>query len=76
MGADLDPERAQEGLRQPAGGHARGGLAGGGALEHVAHVRVAELLDPGEVGVPGRGRWTSSTSASTGHGFIRSSQFW
>ena len=25
---------------------------------------------------PGRGRWTSGTSASTGHGFIRSSQFW
>ena len=24
---------------------------------------------------PGRGRWTSGTSASTGHGFIRSSQF-
>ncbi len=24
---------------------------------------------------PGRGVWTSSTSASTGHGFIRSSQF-
>ncbi len=23
---------------------------------------------------PGRGRWTSATSASTGHGFIRSSQ--
>ena len=24
---------------------------------------------------PGRGRWTSGTAASTGHGFIRSSQF-
>ena len=45
------PERAQERLRQRAGGHARGGLARGRALEHVAHVGVAELLDPGEVGV-------------------------
>ena len=49
--ADLHAERAQERLREPAGGDPRRGLARGGALEHVAHVRVAELLDPGQVGV-------------------------
>ena len=31
---------------------------------------------PARSACPGRGRWTSSTSASTGQGFIRSSQFW
>src|SRR4051812_42102638 len=30
---------------------------------------------PARSACPGRGRWTSGTSASTGHGFIRSSQF-
>jgi hypothetical protein len=30
---------------------------------------------PARSACPGRGRWDSSTSASTGHGFIRSSQF-
>ena len=49
--AHLHAELAQEGLGERAGRHARGGLARRGALEHVAHVRVPELLDAGEVGV-------------------------
>ena len=51
--ADLDAQRAQERLRQRAHGHPRGGLARAGALEHVAHVGEAVLLDAGQVGVPG-----------------------
>ena len=51
--AHLHAELAQEGLGEPAGRHPRGGLAGRGALEHVAHVRVPVLLDAGEVGVAG-----------------------
>ena len=31
---------------------------------------------PARSACPGRGRCTSATSPSTGHGFIRSSQFW
>ena len=48
---DRDPQLAQEGLGQRARRHPGGGLASRGPLEHVAHVREAELLDPGEVGV-------------------------
>jgi hypothetical protein len=48
---DLDPERAQERLGQRPAGHAGRGLAGAGALEHVAHVAEAELPHPGQVGV-------------------------
>ena len=51
--ADLDAERAQEGLGQRAAGHARGGLARAGALEHVAHVGQAVLPGADEVGVAG-----------------------
>ena len=51
--ADLDPERAQEGLGQRAAGHPRGGLARAGALEHVAHVAQAVLPGADEVGVTG-----------------------
>ncbi len=50
---DADAERGQEALREGARGDARRGLAGAGALEHVADVREAVLLRPGEVGVPG-----------------------
>jgi hypothetical protein len=48
---DLDAERAQERLGECAAGHACCGLAGAGALEHVADVGEAVLLRPGEVGV-------------------------
>ena len=51
--ADLDAERAQEGLGQRAAGHARGGLARAGALEHVAHVAQAVLPGADQVGVAG-----------------------
>ena len=50
---DLDAERAQERLGERAGGDAGGGLARAGALEHVADVGEAVLLDAGEVGVAG-----------------------
>ena len=50
---DLDAQRAQERLGQRAAGHARGGLARRGALEHVAHVGEPELLHAGEVRMPG-----------------------
>ncbi len=53
MRAHLHAERAQERLAQPAAGHARGGLARGGALEDVAHVRLLVLLRAHEVGVSG-----------------------
>ena len=73
--ADLDAERAQERLGQRAAGDARGGLARAGALEDVAHVGRARTSSvPTRSAWPGRGRCTSGTSASTGHGFIRSSQ--
>ena len=51
--ADLHAERPEERLGQRAGGRSRGGLARRRALEHVAHVAEAELLDAREVGVPG-----------------------
>ncbi len=50
---DLDAERAQERLAERPAGHARGGLAGGGALEDVAHVALLVLLRAHEVGVAG-----------------------
>ena len=51
--AHLHAQLAQVRLGERAGGHPRRGLARGCALEHVAHVGVPELLDPGEVGVAG-----------------------
>ena len=44
-------ELPQESLRERARRHPRRGFARAGPLEHVAHVGVAELEDPGEVGV-------------------------
>ena len=49
----LHAERGQEALGERAARHARGRLARAGALEHVAHVGEAELLDAGKVGVSG-----------------------
>ena len=51
VAAHLDAEFAQKGLGDRADGHAGRGFARAGALEHVAHVVVAELLHAGEVGV-------------------------
>ena len=45
------PSSAQERLREPAGGHTRGGLTCTRALQHVANVGVTELEHPGQVGV-------------------------
>ena len=58
VAADLDSERAQELLGEGAGGDPRRGLAGAGALEDIAHVAEAVLLQAGEVGVarPGQMR--------------------
>ena len=53
---DLDPELAQERLRDGAGGDVDGRVAGAGALERVADVVVAVLEDAGEVGVAGPGQ--------------------
>ena len=50
---DLDAERAQERLAERPAGDARGGLAGGGALEDVAHVGLLVLLRADQVGVAG-----------------------
>ena len=47
------PELGEQRLRQRAGGDPRRGLAGAGALEHVAGVVEAVLLHADEVGVPG-----------------------
>ena len=49
----LTPNVREEGLGERPGGHARGRLARARALEHVAHVGEAVLLDAGEVGVAG-----------------------
>ena len=51
--AHLHSQRAQVDLGQRPGAHPRRGLARAGALEHVANVGEAELLDPGQVGVTG-----------------------
>src|SRR5262249_15345892 len=50
---DFDSGGGEEGLGQTTGGHAGGGLARGGALEHVPQVVGQVLQGPGEVGVPG-----------------------
>ena len=50
---DLDPELAQERLRDGAGRDEHGRMAGARPLERVAHVLVAVLEDTGEVGVAG-----------------------
>ena len=50
---DAHAERPEEHLRQRTAGHPRGGLARARALQHVAHVREAELLDPRQVRVTG-----------------------
>src|SRR6266540_5809716 len=49
---DLDAEVAEQLARDASGGNARGGLARGRALEHVADVGVAVLQGTREVGVP------------------------
>ena len=49
------------------------------ALARSSTLRTSEkryFWTPTRSAWPGRGRWTSGISASTGHGFIRSSQFW
>jgi hypothetical protein len=50
---DADAEAGEDGVGEGPGGDARGGLAGAGALGHVAGVLGAELEGPGEVGVAG-----------------------
>ena len=48
------------------------------ALARSSTLRTSEkpyFCAPARSAWPGRGRWDSSTSASTGQGFIRSSQF-
>ena len=45
------PATRSSALATAAGGHARGGLARRGALEHVAGVVEVVLEHPGEVGV-------------------------
>jgi hypothetical protein len=54
-GAALDAGLGEQPQGDGAGGHPRGGLAGGGALQHVAEVLVAVLDAAGEVGVAGAG---------------------
>ena len=56
MAVDGDAEGVQELLGERPRGHPGRGLAGAGALEDVADVGVAELEQPGEVGVPWPGR--------------------
>jgi hypothetical protein len=53
VAAHLDAEVAEEEPGQGAGGNARRGLAGAGALQHVPQVVVAVLHHAGEVGVTG-----------------------
>ena len=48
-----DAEGPQELLGERPGGHSRRGLAGAGALQHVANVGMAELEQAGKVGVAG-----------------------
>src|SRR5436190_2108602 len=48
---NADAELREQPLGHARHGHARGGLAGTGALEHVANVAVAVLHRAGEVGV-------------------------
>ena len=75
--AHLHPERAQERLRErrprPPGRPSRARDARSSTLRTSVW---PNFWMPARSAWPGRGRWTSSTSASTGHGFIRSSQFW
>ena len=65
-----DAELGQQRLGERAGGDARRGLAGAGALEHVAGVVEAVLLHAGEVGVAGPGlgqrllRWRPARATS------------
>src|SRR5437763_1585332 len=49
----LHAELAQERLAQATPCHARGGLARGGALEHVAHVAVLVLVSAHEIRMAG-----------------------
>ncbi len=74
VGVHRHPERAQERLGDRAAGHPCRGLAGAGALEHVAHIAEAVLLGADEVGVTGPGQVDLVDARATGHGFIRSSQ--
>ena len=53
MADDLGADGAEQLTRDRADRDARRRLARAGALEHVAHVVVAVLHEPGEVGVAG-----------------------
>ncbi len=53
MAVDADAEGGEEAAGDRAGRDASGGLAGAGALEHVADVVVAVLLGADQVGVAG-----------------------
>ena len=53
MRDDVDTEGLEQRLGHRAGGHPGRGLAGAGALEHVAGVGEAVLLHAGQVGVAG-----------------------
>ena len=78
---DLDPELAEERLRDRAGGDVDGGVARRGTLERVADVVVVVLEDAGEVGVPRPGQrdglraLPGRASPSGGHGLIPHVQF-
>ncbi len=53
VGVDGDAELFEKATADRTDGDARCGLAGGGALEHVAHIVEAVLHSTGEVGVAG-----------------------
>ena len=69
VAGDVDVERGEELAGQRAGGDARGGLAGAGALEDVAHVVAVVLQRAREIGMSGtrtchrRRAWRRSASA-------------
>src|SRR5918995_2005908 len=56
VAVDAHPEGRQEPLGERARGNPRGGLARAGALQHVAHVGEAVLVQAGKVGVPRTGQ--------------------
>ena len=56
MAEDFDAEFAQEKFGDGADGDARGGFAGGGALENVAGFGEIVFQGSGEIGVAGAGR--------------------
>ena len=56
MAGDFDVERPQHQLGQSSGGNARRGLAGRGALQHVAAVGKVVLEGAGQIGMAGTRR--------------------